>query len=374
MRETWPLGDVRLGRMKALILAGGYGTRLRPLTLSRPKPLVEFANKPILLHQIEALVDCGVVHVVLAVSYHAEQLEQEMQLEATRLGISISFSQEKEPLGTAGPLALAREILGQDDEPFFVLNSDVICDFPFKEMVDFHKGHGKEGTIVVTKVEEPSKYGVVVYDHNTGKIANFVEKPQEFVSNKINAGLYIFSPSILNRIEVRPTSIETEIFPRQAADGVLFCMELKGFWMDVGQPADFLKGMCLYLTSLGQQNSGLLSQGPSLVGNVIVDPTATIGKNCSIGPNVTIGPGVVIEDGVSIKRSTILRGARIKQHSWMDSCIIGWSCTVGKWVRMENVCVLGEDVTVKDEVYVNGGKVLPHKSIGVSVMEPQIIM
>ena len=96
-------------------------------------------------------------------------------------------------------MALARDILGKDDAPFFVLNSDVICDFPFRDMVAFHKGHGREGTIVVTKVEEPSKYGVVIYDQSTGKIASFVEKPQEFVSNKINAGLYIFNPSILNR-------------------------------------------------------------------------------------------------------------------------------------------------------------------------------
>ena len=144
--------------------------------------------------------------------------------------------------GTAGPLALAREILGKDDAPFFVLNSDVICDFPFRDMVAFHKGHGREGTIVVTKVEEPSKYGVVIYDQSTGKIASFVEKPQEFVSNKINAGLYIFNPSILNRIEIKPTSIEKEVFPRQAEEGDLYCMELQGFWMDVGQPADFLTG------------------------------------------------------------------------------------------------------------------------------------
>ena len=95
-------------------------------------------------------------------------------------------------------------------------------------MVEFHKQHGKEGTIVVTKVEEPSKYGVVVYDQKTGKIDNFVEKPQEFVSNKINAGLYIFKPSILDRIEIKPTSIEKEVFPFQAADGELYCHELKG--------------------------------------------------------------------------------------------------------------------------------------------------
>ncbi|XP_023341142.1 mannose-1-phosphate guanyltransferase beta-A [Eurytemora carolleeae] len=366
--------DVRIGKMKALILVGGYGTRLRPLTLSRPKPLVEFANKPMLLHQIEALVEVGVVHVVLAVSYHAEQLEQEMQVEAARLGITISFSHEKEPLGTAGPLALAKNILGKDDEPFFVLNSDVICDFPFKDMVKFHKEHNREGTIVVTKVDEPSKYGVVVYNKTTGKIDNFVEKPQEFVSNKINAGLYIFKPSVLNRIEIKPTSIEKEVFPYMAREGELYSMELQGFWMDVGQPADFLTGMCLYLGSLRQKNSSLLSNNKSVVGNVIIDPTAKIGENCRIGPNVTIGPDVVIEDGVCIKRSTVLRGARIAQHSWLESSIVGWKCSVGQWVRMENVCVLGEDVSVKDEVYINGGKVLPHKSIGVSVTEPQIIM
>lgn len=369
--------DVKLGKMKALILVGGYGTRLRPLTLSKPKPLVEFANKPMLLHQIEALVEVGVAHVVLAVSYHAEQLEQEMAVEAARLGIDISFSHETEPLGTAGPLALSRDILAKDDEPFFVLNSDVICDFPFRKMVEFHKKHGKEGTIVVTRVEEPSKYGVVVYDQATGQIERFVEKPQEFVSNKINAGLYIFKPSILDRIQIRPTSIEKEVFPYMAQDNELFCYQLEGFWMDVGQPADFLTGMCLYLGSLGQKGSSQLATSISdsnIVGNVLIDPTAKIGKNCRIGPNVTIGEGAIIEDGVCIKRTTIMRGAHIKQHSWLESCIVGWKCVVGRWVRMENVCVLGEDVTVKDEVYVNGGKVLPHKSISENVLEPRIIM
>ena len=99
---------------------------------------------------------------------------------------------------------------------------------------------------------------------------------------------------------------------------------VSGFWMDVGQPADFLTGMCLYLTSLAGKLSDKLSTGPSIVGNVIVDPTAKIGENCRIGPNVTIGPGVVIEDGVCIKRSTVLKGAKVKSHSWLESCIIGW--------------------------------------------------
>lgn len=360
--------------MKALILVGGYGTRLRPLTLSRPKPLVEFCNKPMMMHQIEALVEAGVTHVILAVSYRAELLEQEIKKEEEKLGIKITISQEEEPLGTAGPLALAKNFLTGDGEPFFVLNSDIICDFPFKDMVRFHRDHGKEGTLVVTRVEEPSKYGVVVYDER-GKIEMFVEKPPEFVSNKINAGMYIFSPSILKRIQLKPTSIEKEVFPLMAQAGELFAMELQGFWMDVGQPKDFLTGMCLYLSALKQKDSSALqNQNLGVVGNVLVDPSAKIGKSCRIGPNVTIGPNVIIEDGVCIKRCTILKGAHIRSHCWLESCIIGWRCIVGQWVRMENTSVLGEDVIVKDELYVNGGKVLPHKAISESVTEPQVIM
>jgi len=360
--------------MKALILVGGYGTRLRPLTLTKPKPLVEFANKPMVLHQIEALQKAGVNHVILAVSYLSDMLEKEMSEEAKRLGIQITMSQEYEALGTAGPLALAKKYFEETNEPFFVLNSDVICDFPFEEMLKFHSNHKYEGTILVTKVEEPSKYGVVVYDKETGKIHKFVEKPKEFVSNRINAGLYILNPSVLNRIELRNMSIEKEVFPFMSQDGQLYAMELPGFWMDVGQPKDYLTGMCMYLESLRQKTPEVLHSDQCVVGNVLIDPTAKIGKDCRIGPNVIIGPNVVVEDGACIKRSTVLANSVIQSHSWVQSSIIGWKCNVGKWVRMENVTVLGEDVQVKDELYINGGYILPHKTIGESVPEPQIIM
>merc|ERR1712079_958784 len=116
-----------------------------------------------------------------------------------------------------------------------------------------------------------SKYGVVVYEPTNGKIESFVEKTQEFVSNKINAGMYIFKPSVLDRIELRPMSIEKEVFPFMAKDDDLFCMELEGFWMDVGQPKDFLTGMCLYLDSLKSRKNNLLAKDACIVGNVIVD-------------------------------------------------------------------------------------------------------
>ncbi|XP_012280710.1 mannose-1-phosphate guanyltransferase beta isoform X2 [Orussus abietinus] len=320
-----------------------------------------------------SFVQVNVREIILAVSYRAEEMERELGEEANKIGVRLIFSHETEPLGTAGPLALAKDLLHSGDDPFFVLNSDIICDFPFKELLSFHKRHGKEGTILVTKVEEPSKYGVVVYGDG-GQIDRFIEKPQEFVSNKINAGIYILNSTVLNRIQLKPMSIEKEVFPNMAHDGELYAMELSGFWMDIGQPKDFITGMCLYLTSLRQKSPEKLYSGKGVVGNVLVDPTATIGDDCRIGPNVTIGPGVVLSDGCCIKRCTLLKSAVIKEHAWLDGCIIGWKSVVGRWVRMEGITVLGENVIVKDELYINGGQVLPHKSISASVQEPQIIM
>ncbi|GMT24490.1 hypothetical protein PFISCL1PPCAC_15787, partial [Pristionchus fissidentatus] len=359
--------------MKALILVGGYGTRLRPLTLTQPKPLVEFANKPMMLHQMEALAAVGVTTVVLAVSYRAEELEQEMKVHEQRLGVKIHYSLEEEPLGTAGPLALAREHLDGTD-PFFVLNSDVICDFPFAAMIDFHKKHGAEATIAVTEVSEPSKYGVVVFEEQSGQISEFVEKPQEYVGNKINAGLYILSPSVLNRILLKPTSIEKEVFPKVAAEGKLFAFVLPGFWMDIGQPVDFLKGQTLYLQHIRKTAPEMLASGPHIRGNVIVDPTATIGSDCVIGPDVVIGASVRIENGVRLRGCTVLAETRIQPNALVAQSIIGRKCNIGSWVRMEGLSVLGDDVVVKEELYLNCAQVLPNKSISTSVPQREVIM
>lgn len=226
----------------------------------------------------------------------------------------------------------------------------------------------------MTKVEEPSKYGVIVCSPGSSAIERFVEKPTEFVSNRINAGIYIFNPKILNRIKPEPTSIEKEIFPFMARDGELHSMDLEGFWMDVGQPKDYLIGIGLYLRSLASKNDKLLPNGESFVGNVLIDPSAKIGKNCIIGPNVTIGPNVVLEDGVRVSKAAILEGARLKAHSFVSNSIIGWQASVGKWTRIEGGSVLGDDVTVNDELYVNGATILPNKSISANIPTPQIIM
>ncbi|KAL0452820.1 UNVERIFIED_CONTAM: Mannose-1-phosphate guanylyltransferase 1 [Sesamum latifolium] len=313
--------------MKALILVGGFGTRLRPLTLSVPKPLVDFANKPMILHQIEALKAIGVTEVVLAINYQPEVMLNFLKDFEAKLEIMITCSQETEPLGTAGPLALARDKLIDDSgEPFFVLNSDVISEYPLKQMIEFHKSHGGEASIMVTKVDEPSKYGVVVMEESTGQ-------------QRKN-----------------------------------FTMVLPGFWMDIGQPRDYITGLRLYLDSLRKKSSPKLASGSHIIGNVLVDESAKIGDGCLIGPDVAIGPGCVVESGVRLSRCTVMRGVRIKKHACISSSIIGWHSTIGQWARVENMTILGEDVHVGDEVYSNGGVVLPHKEIKSSILKPEIVM
>ncbi|XP_015381217.1 probable mannose-1-phosphate guanylyltransferase 3 isoform X2 [Citrus sinensis] len=292
-----------------------------------------------------------------------------------KLEIKITCSQETEPLGTAGPLALARDKLIDDSgEPFFVLNSDVISEYPLKQMIEFHRGRGGEASIMVTNVDEPSKYGVVVMEETTGKVEKFVEKPKNFVGNKINAGIYLLNPSVLDRIELKPTSIEKEVFPEIAAENKLFAMVLPGFWMDIGQPKDYITGLRLYLDFLQKNSSSKLATGSNIIGNVLVHEGAKIGDGCLIGPDVAIGPGCVIEPGVRLSRCTVMRGVRIKKHACISSSIIGWHSTVGRWARVENMTILGEDVHVADEVYSNGAVVLPHKEIKSSIVNPEIVM
>lgn len=360
--------------MKGLILVGGYGTRLRPLTLTTPKPLVEFANRPMILHQVEALADAGVTDIVLAVNYRPEVMVETLKKYEKEYGVSISFSIEEEPLGTAGPLKLAEKVLKKDDSPFFVLNSDVICNYPFKDLVNFHKAHGGEGTIVATKVEDPSKYGVIVHKPDSSQIDRFVEKPQTFVGNRINAGIYILNPSVIDIIDLKPTSIEKETFPQLAKRGTLHSYDLEGYWMDVGQPKDYLAGTGLFLNSLAQRAPEKLAHDKNYIGHVLIDPSAKVSPTAKLGPSVVIGPNCEIGDGARLSRSVVMRDAIVKPHAHVRQTIVGWGSKVGSWARTENVTVLGDDVEVKDEVYVNGGRVLPHKSISANVEKPEIIM
>jgi len=361
--------------MKGLVLVGGLGTQLRPLTLSKAKPLIEFGNKPQLLHLLEILKNAGVDEVVLAINYRPEVMEGFM-LQHAGLGIKLTLSHEDQPLGTAGPIAQAKDLL-DDGEPFFVMNCDVACEFNLREMIHFHNAHGKVGTIMVRRVDEPAKYGKsVVLTHETGLIDKFVEHGRTFAGNRINAGVYLFSPAIFDRIEQRPTSMEREVLPALAAEEQLYAMPLNGYWMNIKTLPSFLAGTALYLEYLRENRPAELADASSdcYQGNVVVDASVEVGDGCLIGPDVTIGPGCVIEDGVRLARCALLEGVKVGAHACVQDSVLGWHSTVGAWTRVEGVSVLGEDVHLSSGISVNGAKILPHKHLKEDVNEPQIIM
>jgi len=273
------------------------------------------------------LAEAGVTEIILAINYQPEVMMKELKKYEEMYKVKITCSLENEPLGTAGPIRLAKDIILADntDNLLFVFNSDVICHYPLKTLVEFHKSHGGDGTIMVTEVEDPTKYGVVIADENN-RIEKFVEKPPVFISNKINAGLYLFNTSIIDRIENRPTSIEREIFPKMAEDKKIFQMVLPGYWMDIGQPHDYLSGQTLYLKSMGENDAmkGSLSTGPNIKGNVMIDPTATVDPSSIIGPNVVIGANCKVGPGNFIKGSTLLAGSSVGSYSYIDGSIVGW--------------------------------------------------
>jgi len=315
-----------------------------------------------------------VTEIILAVNVQPEELTRELSKFAAERKITITYSKEDVPLGTAGPLALARAHLrGTATEPstapFFMFNSDVICDFPLDSMLKFHNRHGGDGTILVTEVTDPSKYGVIVAAPN-GQIERFVEKPRTPISNRINAGIYLLNPSVVDLVPPPPkqTSIEREIFPKVVDAGKLYSMLLPGYWMDIGQPKDYLTGTVLHLDSMRKATPSLLvgARGDEIKGNVLQDSSARVGAHCQIGPDVIIGANCVIGKGVRLVRTTLMDGVEVKDGAFIKDSIIGWRSTIGEWARLEG-CSIGEDVQVAREIILNESIVLPHKGVASSL-------
>lgn len=359
--------------LKALILVGGFGTRLRPLTFLKAKPLVEFCNKPTLIYQIEALVKIGVNEIILAINYKPEALQEFISEIEKNYKVKISCSQEMEPLGTAGPIGLARDNFFKNEkfDYLFVFNADITCSYPLNDLLSFHIQAKAEGTIFTTKVKDPTKYGVVVSDDN-GKIQRFVEKPQIFISDNINAGLYVFNYEFLNRIPTKRCSIETEIFPLLASEGKMFSLNLPGHWMDIGQPKDYLSGTITYLNS--QPKSRFVDKTEFIYDCVLKHESAIIEEGAVVGPNVVIGKGVVVKKGARIKNSVILNDSQIDGYAYIEGSIIGWKNKVGKWVRISGLTISGEDVTFNNEVYVNSSTILPNLTVKTDIEKGSVII
>ena len=331
--------------MHAVVLVGGFGTRLRPLTLTTPKPLLPIANVRQLEHLIASLGVAGVTEVVLAIGFKPEPFLQAFP-DGVCAGIPIHYAVEPEPLDTAGAIAFAARHAGISDT-FVVMNGDILCDLNLADLVAFHKAHGAEGTLHLTPVDDPSQYGVVEVN-DSGWVQRFVEKPQpgETSSNVVNAGTYVLEPSVIDRIpEGQRVSIERVVFPAMVADGRLAAMATDDYWIDTGLPSTYLRSNLDLID--GTRDRILASVGAN----------AHIHSSASITHSV-IGEAAVIDEGCVIIDSVILPGAHI-----------------GARVRLERSLVMGnvgDDSSLIDCVIGADAQVLPHTQlISAKVPDPE---
>ncbi len=328
--------------MKALFLAGGFGTRLKPITNDLPKPMVPIMGKPLLERNVESLKKHGIDEVVLSTCYKPHKIEKYFE-DGKRLGVKISYISEDVPLGTAGAIKNAQRFF---DDTFLVFNADILSDIDISEMISFHKAKGALATIAVTQVDNPSAYGVIEHDQN-GFITAFKEKPQphESCSNLINAGVYIFEPQLLNEIPCgRAVSIERETYPLLLQKGFKIAVYNRcSYWLDLGTPGKYLKahkdilGGILQLGSLDfNKNLQYISKTAKISHNAKIIHPVYIGDNVEIGSFAVIGPNTVLCDD-----SSVGMGAKVIGSVVWDNVHVGGGASVVNSVVMSNCRVDG---------------------------------
>jgi mannose-1-phosphate guanylyltransferase len=323
--------------VRAVILVGGEGTRLRPLTLVTPKQMLPVAGRPMIELVVEHLAEHGVDDVVLALGYRPDAFTAAYP-DGSCLGVSLHYAVEDQPLDTAGAVAFAARQAGIE-ETFVVVNGDVLTGLDIGALVDFHQGHGGMGTIALTPVEDPSAYGVVP-THADGRVIAFIEKPPrgEAPTDLINAGTYVLEPSVLDRVASgRRVSIEREVFPALVADGALFAMASPADWIDAGIPRT-------YLAANLARGAGSCGPGGR------VDPSADVVDS-------VLGHDVVVAAGAVVDGSLLLDGARIGSDAVVRSSIVGPGAVIGARARVGELSVIGHDATVDEDQVVSGERV-----------------
>jgi NDP-sugar pyrophosphorylase family protein len=343
--------------MKALILAGGKGTRLRPLTVYTPKPIVPFLNQPFLLYQLNILRRAGIEDITLSLSYQPDKIEQILG-DGSDYGVNLSFVTEPSPMGTGGAYKYAADGFR---ETTVVFNGDILTDVDIAKIVRFHEEKKAEATIVLTPVENPSAYGLVETEAD-GKVLRFLEKPKpeelaELSTNNINAGIYVLEPGVLDIIpKGENRSFEYNVFPDLLAKEKSFYAYIlqKNYWRDIGNPKsyldahhDFFNGKIKGIEIEKTVNNADISH------KAIVDKKSIIGDECVIKPgarisNSVIGAGVHIEEKVVIENSIIWSHTRVSSAAHIENAIIGRSCYIGKYASVGSGAVLGDKTSLTD--------------------------
>jgi len=361
--------------LKAVILAGGFGTRLRPLSCTRPKLLFPIGNKPLLDWTLKNLAESNVKEVILAVNYMAEAFIHRYGNTAYKM--KLHYSRETVPLGTGGPIKKAENMIGHD-EPFLVLNGDIFTTINYAEAVRRHRKNDAVASIMLYQVEDPSRYGTVELAKNN-RVVRFVEKPSKgkAPSNLVNAGIYVLEPEIFDCIPAgKRVSIEREVFPKLAAKKKLYAYDFDGLWIDIGKHEDFLHANRLLLNA-----DRRLSKGKPHETSAEIEDPVVIGKNVKveekskIGPYAAIGDDVSLGKGVRIENSIIFPNAIISDFTSIKSAIIGEGAILGRWVKVEDNCIVGDYAMISDNVTLTQGvTVCPSKEVTESVLSPKNLM
>ena len=328
--------------LTAVILVGGEGTRLRPLTARTPKPMLPLVDRPLLAYTFEHLAAHGVGRAVLSCGYLPTQIEAHFG--ASHEGMEVEYRVEDSPLGTAGGIRYGAE--GRIDGTFLGMNGDSLRMADIGALLAFHREQGALATLLLTPVEDPTRFGLVRLAAD-GKVTGFLEKPrpEEIDTNLINAGLYVLEPEVLDLVPPgKPVSIERDVFPRIVEQGRLYGLALPGYWLDVGTPESYLQAHRDVLEREAETAVGALLGDDFLA----IDPSADVAPGAHVVPPAFIGPGAVIEAGARIgSRAVVAAGAHVGPDCIVEDSVIGARARLGRGVHVHGALV-GEDATLGD--------------------------
>ena len=343
--------------MQALILAGGKGTRLRPLTMHTPKPIVPIANQPFLLYQLELLKRADVRDVILSLSYQPQKIEDKLG-DGTDYNVRISYTVEASPLGTAGAY---RHAAGLISETTVVFNGDVLTDIDMNEVIRIHRERQAAATIVLTPVPNPTAYGLVETEKD-GRVRRFLEKPkpEEVTCDTINAGIYILEPRVLDYIpEGEPFMFEYGVFPQLLERGEPFFAHVwRGYWRDIGTSASYLQANLDVIAGRVKLLSPVpAARGEKFDDTALIEAPSIVDSSCTLKADVRIINSVVsrnclFEERARIENSVVRSGTRIGAGSSVEGAIIGKGCHIGRSVEVSSGTVLGDKSVVTDYSHV----------------------
>ena len=352
--------------MQALVLVGGEGTRLRPLTRTAPKPIIPLVDRPFIRYMIDWLGRHGVEEVVLSIGFLAHGIREGLDEEVPG-GPRLRFIEEPDRRGTAGAIKYAEDVLS---DRFLALNGDVLTDLDLGALMRRHEESGAKATLALYPVDDPTAYGLV-RRREDGEITEFLEKPDpaEIDTDEISAGAYVLERSVLDLVPPdREVSIEREVFPRLVGDG-LYSQRLEGYWMDIGTPERYLQASWDIIEGRVETEPGGMVDdegrylapavevaGDAKVGrSVFVEPGSRVAEGASLGPRAVLGPDCVVGAGAEVAGSVLHRNCEIDPGAKVADSILAPDVRVGRDAVVEAGCVIGQGAAIDPGARVAGG-------------------